>query len=42
MNSLPAAVVRQSREATNDCFEKILEGRVLPYDSNEMNAVVTY
>ena len=27
---------------TNDCFERSLNGRALPYDSKEMNAVVTY
>ena len=42
MNPLPGAVVQQSREATNDCFERILEGRALLYDSKEMNAIVTY
>ncbi|MGZ3536343.1 MAG: c-type cytochrome [Thermodesulfobacteriota bacterium] len=27
---------------TNDCFERSLNGRALPYDSKEMNAVFTY
>jgi len=27
---------------TNDCFERSMNGRPLPYDSKEMNAIVTY
>lgn len=27
---------------TNDCFERSMNGKPLPYDSKEMNAIVTY